>query len=407
MKSTEQWIQAAQKLHGTRYRYNKVDYKGNNVKVCIECTEHGEFWQTPGNHLSGKECLKCSYEKRGKKLTGTNDLYVEKARKAHGSKYDYSKVVYVNAKTKICIICAEHGEFLQLPSKHLAGNTCPVCADKIRNLNNLKKDSEFIEEAQIKHNHKYSYDKVEYLNARTKLIITCEKHGDFHCTPNNHLRGKGCPKCVGKNKSTDDWIEDAKQVHGDKYDYSKVHYKKCDSKVCIQCGVHGDFWQVAQYHLSGNGCPACKQSKLENEVDAILGKLSLKYERQYKPLFLKNGKGQQSLDFFLHDYNIGIECQGEQHFKPIDFAGKGEKWMNQLFDRNKNSDERKLKRCFSNGIKIIYVIDKDEFRDMSYHFNVAPPFSGNVSYTIIHVRDFEQHLIRLQDIAQFFGFEMM
>jgi len=159
--------------------------------------------------------------------------------------------------------------------------------------------------------------------------------------------------------------------------------------------------------LSGNGCPVCKQSKIENETSSILNKLNIKYERQYKPLFLKNGKGQQSLDFYLLDYNIAIECQGEQHFKPIDFAGKGEKWMNQLFEKNKQNDDRKLKKCLANDIKMIYLIDNDEYRKSKYHFDIVDTFSGNVSYEIIHINHFENYINRLLDITHFFGLEMM
>ena len=240
---------------------------------------------------------------------------------------------------------------------------------------------------------------MKYINAKTNIIIICNKHGDFLCTPNNHLRGKGCPKCVGKNKSTEDWIVEAKQKHGEKYSYSKVNYKKCDAKVCISCFEHGDFWQVAQYHLSGNGCPACKQSKLEKEVSSILDRLIIKYERQYNPLFLKKGKGQQTLDFHLPDYNIAIECQGEQHFKPIDFAGKGKDWAILAFEKVKKRDDIKLKKCLAHNIEMIYVIDNMEYFDRKYHFDIVEPYSGNVSYHIMHINDLEYHIKRLIDIS--------
>ena len=135
-------------------------------------------------------------------------------------------MVYVNAKTKVCISCPKHGDFYQLPSKHLSGNTCPKCADEKRNINNTKRNHDFIVESKIKHNNKYIYDKVVYINAKTNVCIICDKHGEFLCTPNNHLRGKGCPKCVGKNKTTEEWILEAKKIHGEKYNYSKVNYKK-------------------------------------------------------------------------------------------------------------------------------------------------------------------------------------
>jgi hypothetical protein len=400
---TSLFIEKAIKKHGDKYDYSRVEYNGSNTKVCIICSVHGEFHQLPSNHLSGKECLKCSYERRGENLTSSNQKFITKAQKKHGDKYEYSKIKYINAKIKVCIICPKHGEFYQLPSKHLYGNTCPKCADEIRNLNNIKLNDDFIEECKIKHNNLYCYDKVNYINAKTNVSIICKNHGVFLCTPNNHLRGKGCPKCVGKNKSTEDWIVEAKQKHGDKYSYDKVIYIKSEDKVCISCFEHGDFLQVAQYHLSGNGCPACKQSKLEKEVSSILDRLSVKYESQYSPLFLKNGKGQQSVDFHLPDYNIAIECQGVQHFKAVDFAGKGAEWANKAFQDVIKRDNIKLKKCLEHNIKMIYVIDKDEYFDKKYHFNSVVPFSDNVNYKIIHLNDFENYINQLVDVTHFLG----
>ena len=275
---TSLFIEKAILKHGNTFDYSRVEYIGSHTKVWIICNEHGEFYQTPSNHLAGKECLKCSYEKRGANLTSSNQKFITKAQKKHGDKYEYSKLKYVNAKIKVCIICPKHGDFYQLPSKHLYGNTCPKCADEIRNFNNIKTNIIFIEESKIKHNNIYRYDKVKYINAKTNISLICKNHGEFLCTPNNHLRGKGCPKCVGKNKSTEDWIAEAKQKHGDKYNYDKVDYVKTEDKVSIRCFEHGYFFQVAQYHLSGNGCPACKQSKLEKEVSSILDRSNVKFQ---------------------------------------------------------------------------------------------------------------------------------
>ena len=392
---TSLFIEKAILKHGNKYDYTRVEYLGSSIKICIICNVHGEFYQTPSNHLAGKECLKCSYEKRGVNLTSSNQKFITKAQKKHGDKYEYSKLKYVNAKIKVCIICPKHGDFHQLPSKHLYGNTCPKCADEIRNFNNLKTNITFIEESKIKHNNIYCYDKVKYINAKTNISIICKNHGEFLCTPNNHLRGKGCPKCVGKNKSTEDWIAEAKQKHGDKYSYDKVDYVKTEDKVSIRCFEHGYFFQVAQYHLSGNGCPACKQSKLEKEVSSILDRSNVKYESQFSPLFLKNGKGQQTVDFHLPDYDIAIECQGKQHFKPVDFAGKGEEWANKLFEKNKKRDYIKLKKCLSNNIKMIYVIDNEKYFERQYHFDTVEPFSSNVSYKIIHINQLENYISNL------------
>lgn len=124
-----------------------------------------------------------------------NKGFIEKAIKVHGDKYDYSKVEYIDSKTPICIVCPEHGEFWQLPHVHLKSSGCPHCGKEIK---------------------------------RQKLTLT-----------------------------TEEFIKRAKQVHGDKYDYSKVEYKDSKTKICIICPKHGEFWQTAYIHLNGGGCPRC------------------------------------------------------------------------------------------------------------------------------------------------------
>lgn len=101
---------------------------------------------------------------------------------------------------------------------------------------------EFITRANLLNNNKYSYDKVIYKNNYTKVIITCPIHGDFEQIPRNHLNGNQCPKCARIKRSLKDhFVEKAIQIHGNKYNYSKVEYKTNKDKVCIICPKHGEF----------------------------------------------------------------------------------------------------------------------------------------------------------------------
>ena len=112
----EEFIEKAKKLHGDKYDYSKVEYIDYLTKVCIICPKHGEFWQTPSNHLNktkSKGCLKCGIENTNYKNTYTKEEFIEKAKTIHGNKYDYSKVEYLKSNKKICIICPKHGEFWQ------------------------------------------------------------------------------------------------------------------------------------------------------------------------------------------------------------------------------------------------------------------------------------------------------
>lgn len=121
---------------------------------------------------------------------------------------------------------------------------------------------EFIEKSRQIHHNKYTYTKTVYKNSRDKVIITCPIHGDFEQLPASHLQGHGCPLCSGLKKLTlEEFITRAKQVHNDKYDYSKAEYTGNHNKVCIICPEHGEFWQIAESHLNGRECPKCGNIK--------------------------------------------------------------------------------------------------------------------------------------------------
>lgn len=186
--------------------------------------------------------------------------FLEKAKVKFGDKYDYSKVDYIDSKSPIVIICPIHGEFEQTPSNHLRGKGCPKCGRK-RDPNKLKED--FIRKANEIHHNKYDYSKVNYVNSQTKVEIICPEHGSFWQIPNQHILGRGCPICAGvKKSSTGEFIEKARKIHGNKYDYSKVKYVNCMAPVEIICPKHGSFWQVPNDHISHKcGCPKCYNEK--------------------------------------------------------------------------------------------------------------------------------------------------
>ena len=259
--TTESFIEKARIIHIDKYNYSNVGYINNKSKVCIICPEHGEFWQTPKEHLNGCGCPKCGLKKRTEIRSKGVEKFIEEARAIHGDKYDYFKVAYKNANTPVIITCPEHGEFLMRPSNHLKGQGCRKCA-------NLSSGS---------------YQK----------------------------------------SNTEDFINKSIKIHGDKYDYSKVNYVNNRIKVTIICPEHGEFIQKPLDHLNGCGCPECGL-KLNNSENKVFNSLKDAYENvvhQYKPKWLHNKTSPQSLDIFLSDYNIGVEYQGGQHFYPKNFFG--------------------------------------------------------------------------------------
>ena len=318
---TESFIEKARVVHGDRYDYSKVDYKGYYNKVTIICKEHDDFEQRAGNHLNGAGCSKCT----GTCKSNTKE-FVEKSKKIHDDKYDYTEVNYKNNTTKVDIICPKygHGVFQQTPKSHLKGAGCGKCGgtakiteceflDKCRekhgdlydytrmnytnfhntitiackkhgvisitpkyHLNgvgctqcsNMLSGNErktpldiFIKKCREKHGDSYDYSKVDYLNNNTKVNIICPKygHGVFQQTPDKHLnRGSRCPKCTGYyTLTTEEFIKKSKETHGDRYGYAKVNYSNTNSIVIIFCKEHGDFEQNARSHIRGAGCPQC------------------------------------------------------------------------------------------------------------------------------------------------------
>ena len=244
----EVFVARARNVHGSHYDYSKVEYKGSDVKICITCPEHGDFWMTPNNHLRGHGCIVCSGRERI-----TYDVFVRRSKEKHQNRYDYSKVDYKGLKNPVCIICPVHGDFWQKPQNHMNGNGCPICYGTPKS-----NREEFIKKARAKYGNLYDYSKVEYIGNKDKVCIICPEHGDFWMSPNNHLRGHRYPKCYGTPKKTlKEFVRQAQGVHGNKYDYSKVVYKSTNTKVCIICPEHGEFWQTPDSHLIGSGCPAC------------------------------------------------------------------------------------------------------------------------------------------------------
>ena len=359
---TIDFIKKAKLIHGDKYDYSKVDYVDASTKVCIICPEHGEFWMTPHNHISKYNHCGCPICNGG--IKDTKESFIKKAENLYGNKYNYNMVKYINTETPVCIICPEHGEFWMTPHYHLTNHICPEC-NKILKMDKTEDRKhqfalDFINKSKKLYKNKYNYDKVIYKSRTDKVIITCPEHGDFLCTPMNHLRHRGCPKCGAKQRiesktlTQDEFIERAIKIHGDKYDYTNTTYVSYRNNISVMCHntnesgyEHGVFTLIANSHLSGVGCPKCQESNYERIVRVFLENNNIKYE-QYKRF---NWMGLLSLDFFLPDYNIAIECQGEQHFYSLPCFG-GE----QHFNKGIKNDIKKYNLCKQHNIKILYYI---------------------------------------------------
>jgi len=228
------------------------------------------------------------------------------------NRYDYSRLKYVNARTKVAIICPEHGQFKQLPSAHLDSHGCDSCGRKSKTSTTEK----FIQMAKKLHGDRYNYSRVKYVNCRTKVAIICPKHGKFRQRPFLHLKGSGCKKCVFRVTNTEEFIQQARKVHGDKFDYSKVEYENGQTKVTIICSKHGEFPQDPSSHIKGSGCPRCT-NKAEGRIADYLNQRHIihrcfRIEDRY-------------FDFYLPEYNLIIERDGQQHYRHVELFSNGNK----------------------------------------------------------------------------------
>lgn len=204
-KTTEQFIQQSKQKYMDRFTYESTKYKNATTKVELTCKLHGTFEVRPNDHLSGNGgCKECSNV-----VKITLEEFITRASLIHSNTYDYSKFIFKDMNTKGIIICANHGEFLQKPRDHIKGSGCIVCGKE----NSIKKQTKsletFIYQAIDVHCGNYSYEKTVYVRSQDKITITCKIHGDFEQTPNDHLKGSGCPTCgqtlkrsMYKDKST-------------------------------------------------------------------------------------------------------------------------------------------------------------------------------------------------------------
>jgi len=189
-KDIVNFIKESHLIHGLKYNYDYVEYKSNKVKIKIICIKHGEFLQTPKNHLSGHGCPNCACEIRNANTVLTINKFIEKANIKHNNFYKYNKTVYINNRSKIIVNCPHHGDFIVIPYQHLSGVGCKIC----NNCERYTTDT-YIKKANLIHKNKYDYSLTDYINSQKKINIICKNHGVFKQKASNHLRGVGCPAC--------------------------------------------------------------------------------------------------------------------------------------------------------------------------------------------------------------------
>lgn len=321
--TTEEFINQSKQKFGDKFDYRETVYTGKENYLTVNCPIHGRLSMKKAEHLGlSTGCHRCENIKRSKEKY---DLYLAQAKEVHGDKYDYSKIVLTEKFNKVdpvIIICPKHGEFKTDLVHHIDfKNNCYKCAKE----NSKITLDAFLERSNKIYNSQYDYSRVKFNKLSDKIEIICKKHGPFIQRANSHLMGNGCRQCFMDNSrlTNDAFIQKAKSIHGNVYDYSKVVYLGNKKKVEVVCPRHGSFWVKPNAHTScKSGCPRCRESFGEKLVAKFLSKSKILFERETR---IKDYNYR--FDFYLPEQKIYIEYNGVQHYKPVDRFGGLENFL--------------------------------------------------------------------------------
>ncbi len=266
-----------------------------------------------------------------------------------------SQVVYINKRTKITLICKEHGAWTTSVEQIYRGQGCTKCGKLKAGLGKRLSFEDFESKAEQIFESKYKYFKDKYIKSSLPTDILCPKHGFFKMIASVHIgnQKQGCPDCgfisqKSKRKmSLEEFIKKANEIHSNKYSYRLVRFNNQKDFIKIECTKHGVFEQNVSNHLTGSGCPDCNNSKGENKVKALLIKNKIAFIQQKT---FENLKDITLLkcDFYLPKYHCVIEFNGKQHYEIVNKFG-GESGFKEIIKRDK------IKKRFFNENRINYL----------------------------------------------------
>ena len=289
------------------------------------------------------------------------DEYINRLLTIHQNKYNYTLLPQtLSTKTRINVICDAHGVFTPTLGAHLDGTGCPQCNWDSKK---SKTQAKLIAKAKVVHGDTYDYSKVTYTDKSVPVTIICKKHGEFSMRLWSHAYGPDkCPLCgSGKQRTTQDFITLAKEVHGERYDYSQAVYVGAKSKVDIICRTHGVFTQTPDSHCLTHkqGCPSCKASTGERAIYKALRDMRITdfvCEKQFDGLQAPDTNVPLRFDFYLPSYNTLIEFDGHAHFNCVNFSGTMSAHdMLANLERTQYLDNVKNMFAASHGYKLIRI----------------------------------------------------
>lgn len=391
LMNTDSFLEKYRKKFGEKYDTSLVEYVNSETKVKMICGKHGVFEKTPHSLMKGEGCPQCGRESSVSNRSLKWDDVLKKAIDLYHGKYSYDKFIYKKIHGKGIITCPIHGDFEKTMSKHLLGQGCPKCARESLSVQIRKPLGEVIKECEIVHGGKYSYVlDFEYVNNKSYLHAVCPTHGDFWQEINGHLRGQGCPKCGQEavsnklRKGKDKFVEEAREVHGDKYSYDNFEYVNVHTKGFVTCPIHGDFSVMPLNHVkSGSGCPKCVSSvsKWEKEIYDYISSLGVECEQSNRSIL-----GGLEIDIYLPKYKIGIECDGLR-------------WHNELF-KDKNYHLDKTNTCREKGVRLIHIFEDEWVKKSEIWKSMLRNMLGK-SVKKVYARKCELRSVSSKDVREF------
>jgi hypothetical protein len=373
----EERIASFNKTHNNKYDYSLFEeYVNAHQEIKIICPEHGIFSKKIYKHEK-EGCPHCSLIDKHKKLSKTHmkkehgedltptESFIKKAKSIHGDTYDYSKTVYESARKPVTIFCNMCGNYFTLSragghvSKPARG--CNICAPKRRGESNRKKSEKYIKECEELHEGYYKYDKTKYISNEESVKVyctNCEVYFDVNAGDHLH-RKNGCKICSGercvkdRRLTKEEIVRRGNEVHQNKYEYKFLgEVKSNKDKFVIICSDHGEQKpQIINDHINKNvGCPSCKRSKGEEKIAFWLDVNNIEYNPQH-PFDDCIHKNKLPFDFYLPEFNVLLEYNGEHHYKYLEYFHK----TKEEFDEQQKRDQIKREYCKQNNIKLIEI----------------------------------------------------
>src|SRR5579859_1096092 len=285
----------------------------------------------------------------------TLEQFIEQAKKRHGSKFDYSKVIYKGLKGKIEVICPIHGSFWVRAGNHLFKKySCNFCSPT--GGAPLTRE-QYLKKVNLTHKNRYDYSKLIFNGVKEKVIVICKLHGEFSQSAESHFR-YGCPTCAGNKPLTlEEFIKRANIIHNNKYDYSLIKtIKGMNNKVEIICPKHKIITQTVGNHLSGKNCRYCKFGNSSKKEQLWLDICGVPKDDFHRNAFIKIEDRKFFVDGLYAKEKVIYEFLGDYwHGNPSKFDG------NKI---NRNSQESYLD-LFNKTVNRIRLFRKNGYKVIS------------------------------------------